>query len=120
MKEMAWMVAASVGSWMAATIILGRRTSLDVLLGMIGPLLMATLSWVLVARTHRRNPAGVTGVMAMSFFVKMLFFAAYVVIMLRVVSVQPVPFVISFTSYFIALFLMDWVFLRRLFSGRSD
>jgi hypothetical protein len=30
-----------------------------------------------------------------------------------------VPFVVSFTSYFIGLYLMEALYLRRLFSERS-
>lgn len=120
MKTVAWMAGASVGSWIIAAMIVDERTSLDVLFGMLGPLAVASISWLLIERAHQRSPASVTNVMAASFFAKMLFFAAYVVIMLRVVAVQPIPFVVSFTGYFIVLFLMDWVFLRRLFSGRSN
>ena len=119
-RPVLWMVAASMSSWLAATVMLERRTSLDVLFGMLGPLAVASVTWVLVQRAHRRDPAGVTAVLVASFFGKMLFFAAYVALMLRVVSVQPMPFVVSFTCYFVALYFMDLMFMRRLFSRRSN
>ena len=37
--------------------------------------------------------------------------------MLKVVGLRPVPFVVSFTSYFIALYLTEALLLRRLFAG---
>ena len=37
------------------------------------------------------------------------------VVMLRVLDLRPVPFVVSFTGYFIALHTMEALFLRRLF-----
>jgi hypothetical protein len=36
--------------------------------------------------------------------------------MLRGFALRPVPFVASFTSYFIALYAMEALFLRRLLS----
>jgi len=53
-------------------------------------------------------------VMVTGFAARMIFFGAYVVVMLRVVGLSPVPFVISFTSYFIAMYAMEAVFLKRL------
>jgi hypothetical protein len=44
-----------------------------------------------------------------------VFFGAYVVVMLRVLALRPGPFVASFTSYFIALHMMEALFMRRLF-----
>jgi hypothetical protein len=49
--------------------------------------------------------------------VKAVFFGAYVVAMLRVLRVRPVPFVVSFTGYFIALHVTEALFLRRLFNS---
>jgi hypothetical protein len=57
--------------------------------------------------------------MAAGFALKMIFFGAYVAVMLRVMRVRPFPFVVSFTGYFIGLYLMEALFLRRLFSERS-
>jgi hypothetical protein len=120
MKPVWWMAAASVTSWLVATLIVGRETSLEVLCGMLGPLAVASVTWILVERTYRRNPEGLTGIMATAFFGKLVFFGVYVAVMLRVVSLRPVPFVVSFVCYFIALYLMDMMYLRRLFSGRSS
>ena len=38
--------------------------------------------------------------------------------MLTVLSLRPLPFVISFTAYFIALHLFEALCLQRLFAGR--
>jgi hypothetical protein len=54
-------------------------------------------------------------VMVQGLAVKAVFFGAYVVSMLRVVELRPVPFVVSFTGYFIALHVMEAMFMRRLF-----
>jgi hypothetical protein len=88
---------------------------LAVVLGIVGPLLVAAGSWVAAERTWRREPQRLTAVMMAAFAGKMVFFAAYVAFMLTVLSLRPVPFVASFTASFIALHLVEALALRRLF-----
>ena len=57
--------------------------------------------------------------MIAAFAVKMVFFGAYVAVMLRRLSLRPVPFVVSFTAYFIALYLIEALSLQRLFAGSA-
>jgi len=115
MKAASWMSAAALGSAAVAVTIAGRQTAAEVLLGMLAPLAAATVSWILTERTHRREPARVTGLMIGAFGAKMLFFGAYVAVMLEVIGLHPAPFVVSFTSYFVALYLVEALLLRRLF-----
>ena len=42
---------------------------------------------------------------------------SYVVIVLRGLSIRPIPFVVSFTAYFIGLYLVEALYLKRLFQG---
>src|SRR5437660_1449873 len=102
MKAAGWMIAAAVASGLLAAAIAGRAA--EVLLGMLAPLSAATVSWVLTERTYTREPERLTGLMIGAFGVKMLFFGAYVAVMLEVVALDPTPFVVSFMSYFIALY----------------
>ena len=111
------MTGAAVGSAVVAVAIAGRQTTADVLLGMLAPLAAATISWVLTERTYRREPARLTGLMIGAFGAKMLFFGAYVAVMLEVVGLHPTPFVVSFTSYFIASYLIEALLMRRLFAN---
>jgi hypothetical protein len=55
--------------------------------------------------------------MVAAFGVKMVFFGGYVAVMLRVLRLRPVPFTVSFSSYFIALHLVEALLLRRLFAS---
>jgi hypothetical protein len=114
------MIGASVGSCVAVTALLGGQTGFAVMLGMLAPLAVTVGTWVAIERAHRRNPADVTGLMMAAFAGKMVFFGAYVVVVLRGLSVRPEPFVISFTAYFIGLYLVEALYLRRLFAGRED
>jgi hypothetical protein len=101
----------------AAIAIAGRETGGGVVLGMVAPLAAAGVSWVLIERTFKRDPQQLTALMIGAFVAKMLFFGAYVALMLALVGVRPVPFVVSFTGYFIALYLTEALLMRRLFAG---
>jgi hypothetical protein len=117
MKAAAWMAAASLASAALTIAAAGRRNAPEVLAGMIAPLLAVCVSWVLTERTFRRDPPALTGLMTAAFAAKMLFFGAYVALMLKVVGLRPIPFVVSFTAYFIALYLTEALLMRRLFAG---
>jgi hypothetical protein len=109
------MIGGSLVTWLAAAVSFGR--GIELLLGMAAPLVVAAGTWVAVERTYRLNPPAVTAVMMGGFLGKMLFFGAYVVVVLRGLAVQPEPFVISFTAYFIGLYLVEAIWLKRLFAG---
>ena len=110
-----WMIAASVLSWLIVAGLAGARANPEVFYGMLGPLAVASVSWMVTERTYTSGPHRLLGVMIKGLAVKAVFFGAYVAGMLRVVGLRPVPFVVSFTSYFIALHVMEALFMRRLF-----
>jgi uncharacterized membrane protein YdfJ with MMPL/SSD domain len=83
--------------------------------GMLGPLAGASGSWILVERTHRRSPQAVTAAMIGAFAFKVVFFGAYVAVMLLGFSLRPAPFVASFVSFFCGLYLIEALYLQRLF-----
>ena len=117
MTTAVWMVAGSLLCWLVVLAVAGGRAGTETLFGMIGPAASAGITMVLAERTYRRDATRLTSVMAAAFAGKMVFFGAYVVVMLRVLSLRPVPFIVSFTSFFIALHLIEALALRRLFAG---
>jgi hypothetical protein len=117
MKAVAWMGAASAAFALLAVAIAGRPSAIEVLLGMLAPLVAVSVSWVLTERTYKRDPQRLSGLMLNAFGAKMVFFGGYVAVMLTLVGVRPVPFVVSFTGYFIALYLTEALLMRRLFAG---
>ena len=114
MTPIAWMAAAGVVSWLAVSAIGGDGVHPEALFGMLGPLASACVAWIAMVRAHRTAPERLTAVMIVGFAVKLVFFGIYVVVMLRVLALRPVPFVTAFTSYFIALYAMQAWFLKRL------
>jgi hypothetical protein len=117
MNALGWTLGASVASALVAAAFVGARTEVAILLGLLGPLLAAGGTWVLVERVFRRRPDRVTPLMIAAFGAKLVSFGAYVAVVLRVLAVAPVPFVVSFTSYFVGLYAAEAVSLHRLFSG---
>jgi hypothetical protein len=109
-----WMIGVAAGSCGVAALVVPEHARYELLLGMIGPLLSAVVTWVVTAHTHQTARERMTGVMVAGFAARMMFFGAYVAVMLRVLNVSPVPFVISFTTYFIAMYAMEAAFLKRL------
>ena len=116
MKQVAWMGAAALVSWLLVATIAGSDANPEVLYGMVGPLVVAAASWLATERTFTASPERLTGVMVKGLALKAVFFGAYVAGMLRLLDVRPVPFVLSFTGYFIALHTMEALFMRRLFA----
>ena len=119
MTQVAWMTGSSVAGWLV-TSLLAEGVSQTVFLAMLGPLAMACGSWIMAERAFRVAPSTLTGLLLGAFAVKAVFFAAYVVVLLRVVRVPPVAFAISFSAYFIALHLIEAMFLKRLFAGGTS
>ena len=117
MKRVWWMAGGGMLSWLAVAALPGMESDREVLLGMIGPLAGAIGTWLLVEPTYRSRPERLTPLMIMAFGGKMVFFGAYVTLMLTVLSLRPVPFVISFTVYFIALYAIEALWMQRLFAG---
>jgi len=117
MKSAWWMVGGSVVSWLAVAAVPGVESDVEILLGMLAPLTGAVATWVLVVRTYPASPERLTPRMVMAFGGKAVFFGAYVTVMLAVLSLRPLPFVVSFTTYFIGLHFFEAVCLQRLFAN---
>jgi hypothetical protein len=110
------MVGVSLASWLTVAALVDRRTRIEVLLGMLGPLAVTITTWVVMERTYRRNPGALTSVMIAAFGFKLVFFGVYLAVMLGLLVLRPVPFVAGFTSCFIGLYLIAALCMRRLFS----
>jgi hypothetical protein len=113
-----WMGAAALASSAAVAAAPGVESDREVLLGALAPLAGAMLTAVLVARTWAARPEALTPLMIGAFGVKLVFFGAYVTVVLKVLAVRPLPFVISFTAYFIGLHLAEALWLQRVFAGK--
>ncbi len=112
-----WMTVVCVASGAALATLVPGWTAADVAAGIGGPLVAAAATWVMVARAARTNPGGLTSLMLAAFVAKVVFFGVYVVVMLRGLGVAPVPFIATFTGYFVGLYVAEAVLMHRLFTG---
>jgi hypothetical protein len=111
---MALMVGGSLASCLAAVAIAGRAAAPAIVFGMTGPLVSTIASWVVTERTHSSAPARLTSVLITAFAIKAVLFGAYVVVALAVLDLRPIPFLASFTSYYVALHFGEALLLKRL------
>jgi hypothetical protein len=113
-----WMAAGSLVTGVALWLWLGPRVAPELVWGIAGPLVGAAVSWWVIARTQRSAPERLTNVLIGSFGVKVLFFGLYLVVMLKGLALRPMPFVLSFTGYYVALHVVEAVLLRRLMASQ--
>jgi hypothetical protein len=95
------------------------HAAVEILLGMLGPLLLAIGTLLLVERTYRKAPQKLTSLMTQAFFGKMLFYGVYVGVIVGFYSFQALPFAVSFTVYFIGLHLTEALYFQALFRAES-
>ena len=116
-----WMLAGSALSSFGIVAYLGDEATPDVRLaiwlGMLGPLVATLCAMVTTNRAYRRHPASLTGTMIKAFLAKMVFFGLYVALVVKAGWVSPIPFAISFTSYFLVLHMIEAFRLKRLFAN---
>jgi hypothetical protein len=117
MKRLWWTIGASIASWLGVTTIAEADLHPEVLLGMLGPLASVAATRIVTERTHAAAPERLMGVTMAALVAKMVFFGVYVVVMLRVFELRPAPFVLSFTAYFIVLYLMEAIAMHRLLAA---
>lgn len=115
-----WMVAGCLAACGIAIGVSGQAVAREIVFGMIAPLVSTVVSWRVLERTHASTPERLTNVMISALGIKMLLFGAYVVVMLAVLKLRPLPFVLSFTSYYVTLHLIEASLLKRLLAGHRS
>jgi len=113
MKFAVWMLSGSILVSFGISILF-RNAAPEIWLGMLGPLAAALASWVAIKRQFTKRPAELTGQLIKAFAAKMVFYAAYVSVLIKLGSVRPVPFAVSFMSYFVSLHVLEAIGLHRL------
>ncbi len=114
MKIQRYIIASCIGSWALISLMFPQVT-VEILLGMLSPLLLAIGTLILVDRTYRKAPQKLTSLMTQAFMGKMLFYGVYVSVIVGFYSFQAVPFAVSFTLYFIGLHLTEALYFQSLF-----
>ena len=118
MKIQVCILFSCIGSWALVSFMFPHAV-VEILLGMLGPLLLAIGTLILVERTYRKAPRKLTSLMTLAFFGKMLFYGVYVGVIVGFYSFQALPFAVSFTVYFIGLHLTEALYFQALFRAES-
>ena len=119
MKLSGMLVAVCVASSGLCAIVLAPPAATAVVLGMAAPLGVGLATIRLVEQTARTDIRRLIGRMTMAFMVKLVFYAAYVSIVLGALAIDPVPFALSFTLYFAALQITEALYFNTLLTRRG-
>jgi hypothetical protein len=118
-QPLVWMIGGSLVTCAAAIAIAGRDLRPEIVFGLAAPLVSAVASWLAIERTHATAPARLTNVLITGFAIKVVLFGAYVAVMLAVLDLRPIPFMASFTGYYVALHFAEALLLKRLLAAGS-
>jgi hypothetical protein len=116
-RPLVWMIGGSLLSCAAVVAVTGRDLRPEIVLGLAAPLLSAVASWLVIERTHATAPERLTNVLVVAFGLKAVLFGAYVAVVLAVLDMRPLPFIASFTSYYVALHFGEALLLKRLLAA---
>lgn len=118
MRLSAVLALACVLTWgVAAALAPGRAAA--AFLGMAAPLVVGLATIRLVERTVSTDVTRLTARMAAAFAAKLGFYAAYVAVVVGWLRVEPVPFTLSFTVYFVGLQIAEALHFRTLVANAS-
>jgi hypothetical protein len=116
MKLSGVLVAVCVATCGLFTVLVAPDTVAAAFMGMAAPLMVGIATIVMVERTIRTALSALTTRMTIAFLAKMVFYAAYVSVVIAFVTSHPLPFIISFTVYFVALQIIEAVYFKTLFT----
>jgi len=91
----------------------------EIFLGMIAPLVICIITIQISQNTFQKSPEKLTASLAKSFLVKMVLYALYFIVILSFYAFEPIPFVISFTCFFIIFYMIEAVFLQKLMQSKN-
>ena len=115
--KLSWiLVAVCVASSGLCAVVLEPATAAAAFLGMAAPLAVGVATIQLVDQTARTDILRLTARMTQAFIAKMVFYPAYVLVVISVLAIDPVSFSISFTLYFVALQITEALYFKTVFA----
>jgi len=111
-----WMSAGALGTAAVAMAIAPQASRLAIALGVAGPLIATTATWLIVERAWQQDPLHVTPALLRAWAAKAVFFTAYVVMAIKGLGVAAGPFAVSLAGSFIVLYAAEAILFQRLFS----
>ena len=91
--------------------------AVEIVLGLLAPLVVALGSWRLMESTYRQSPERLSQLMVRAFLGKLVFFGLYLTVTVGAFSLDRTWFVGAFAISFVVLHLAEAAQLQRLLSG---
>ena len=91
----------------------------EVILGISIPWITSSLEFFLVKRAHDKKVQLTTKVLIYGFIIKMLVFGSFILFIYYFYSFNPLVFVFSFLTSFLAFHTLEAVFLKLLFDRKK-
>ena len=87
---------------------------LELLLGWILPVLAGTVTLYFIDSAAQKDPFLVTKTLVKGFILKMIYYGATILTLFKLYSFEPIPFVCSFSSFFLGLHVLEAVIIKRI------
>ena len=91
----------------------------EIFLGMVLPWLISLISIVKTRSVYNLNPEKLIKHMTTSMLMKMMSYGLLLIIIFTFISFNPLPFIISFTGYFLTLHITEAFVLRFIFKEKN-
>lgn len=113
-KLIRWIILSCVVSCTLASVFFVHYAVAEVFLGMVIPTAVGVVILSEVGRILGREPSRLTAFMIKAFWLKMVFYGVCTLVIVGLLSFQAVPFIVSFTIYFIGLQIVEALYFRTL------
>tara|TARA_Y100000590_G_scaffold354883_1_gene408372 strand:+ start:89 stop:469 length:381 start_codon:yes stop_codon:yes gene_type:complete len=87
---------------------------LELFLGWFGPVLTGFITMHFVIEATKKDPYSVTKMLAKGFVLKMVYYGLYIIIFFKLYSFKPIPFLCSFSGFFLGLHALEAVIIQDL------
>ena len=91
----------------------------EIFLGMVLPWLISLISIVKTRSVYNLNPEKLIKHMTTAMLMKMMSYGLLLIIIFTFISFNPLPFIISFTGYFLTLHITEAFVLRFIFKEKN-
>ena len=91
----------------------------EIFLGMVLPWLISLISIVKTRSVYNLNPEKLIKHMTTAMLMKMMSYGLLFIIIFTLISFNPLPFIISFTGYFLTLHITEAFVLRFIFKEKN-
>ncbi len=101
------------------SLILFRDHAVGIFIGWLLPILAGTVTMSFIASARKKGSITLTKTIAKGFVLKMIYYGISILFLFKYSSFQPIPFVCSFSGFFIGLHVLEAVIIKRISESYS-